>query len=282
MPRGVADGGSGGGGPDPALLKTGRVDSPRFENEVAQNPVFFRFLGYFGVGWPPCRRFDPPLKKPWRRPWLCPYPCDYLTPSPPERVSLQITTMTNVPAGWGDRAHSAPTRRPRQAPPSTADRRTGPWVPRTPPPERPGTLPDNTDSSTVTSEPLHCHTHWGPTIIRCCKHGLVTSPRDCEQFPEVRGQPVETLHEPARWKQIGGGGNFMEFAMTKLPRAITLGTCFCVFLCLNRIQLVVYFATKCVKTGVVIKYQQNILDEMHFLNGATSRVPQERFDSQSC
>ena len=22
--------------------------------------MFFRFLGYFGVGWPPCRRFDPP------------------------------------------------------------------------------------------------------------------------------------------------------------------------------------------------------------------------------
>ena len=30
--------------------------------------MFFRFLGYFGVGWPPCWRFDPPLKNPWRRP----------------------------------------------------------------------------------------------------------------------------------------------------------------------------------------------------------------------
>ena len=54
----------------PALLKTGRVDPPQIREWSGQNPVFFRFLGYFGVGWPPCRRFDlPPLKHPWRRPW---------------------------------------------------------------------------------------------------------------------------------------------------------------------------------------------------------------------
>ena len=46
----------------PALSKTGRVDpSPGFENEVAR--CVFRFLGYFGVGWPPYRRFDPPTQK---------------------------------------------------------------------------------------------------------------------------------------------------------------------------------------------------------------------------
>ena len=52
----------------PALLKIGSFDPPRFENEVAKIRCFFRFLWYFGVGWPPCRRFDPPLKNPWRRP----------------------------------------------------------------------------------------------------------------------------------------------------------------------------------------------------------------------
>ena len=36
--------------------------------------MFFRFLGDFGVGWPPCRRFYPSLKNPWRRPWIPEHP----------------------------------------------------------------------------------------------------------------------------------------------------------------------------------------------------------------
>ena len=59
----------GSGGPDPRTFENWVVRPPRFENEVAKIRCFFRFLGYFGVGWPPCRRFDPPLKNPWRRPW---------------------------------------------------------------------------------------------------------------------------------------------------------------------------------------------------------------------
>ena len=55
----------------PHFWKPGRsTPPPRFENEVVKIRCFFRFLGYFGIGWPPCRRFDPPLKNPWRRPWL--------------------------------------------------------------------------------------------------------------------------------------------------------------------------------------------------------------------
>ena len=53
----------GGGGPDPRTFENRAVRPPRFENEVAKIRCFFRFLGYFGVGWPPCRRFDPPTQK---------------------------------------------------------------------------------------------------------------------------------------------------------------------------------------------------------------------------
>ena len=35
---------------------------------MLQYSPFFRLLGYFEVGWSPCRRFDPALKNPWRRP----------------------------------------------------------------------------------------------------------------------------------------------------------------------------------------------------------------------
>ena len=64
--RGVADGGGGsggGGGPNPRTFENRVGGPPRFENEVAKIRCFFRFLGYFGVGWPPCRRFDPPTQK---------------------------------------------------------------------------------------------------------------------------------------------------------------------------------------------------------------------------
>ena len=62
------------GGPDSALLKTVSVDPPDSRMKWPKSGVFSRILGYFGVGWPPCRRFDPPpppspLKNPWRRPW---------------------------------------------------------------------------------------------------------------------------------------------------------------------------------------------------------------------
>ena len=72
VPRGVANGGGGGeskGSWPPHFWKPGRW-TPRFVNEVAKIRCFLSpILGYFGVGWPPCRRFDPPLKNPWRRPW---------------------------------------------------------------------------------------------------------------------------------------------------------------------------------------------------------------------
>ena len=71
--RGVADGG--GGGPDPRTFENreGRPPPPDSRMKWPKSGVFFRLLWYFGVfwGWPPCRRFDPPLKNPWRRPWWC-------------------------------------------------------------------------------------------------------------------------------------------------------------------------------------------------------------------
>ena len=56
-------GGGGSGDPDPRTFENREVRPPRFENEVAKIRCFFRFLWYFGVGWPPCRRFDPPHSK---------------------------------------------------------------------------------------------------------------------------------------------------------------------------------------------------------------------------
>ena len=65
--RGVADGVVGGSRP-PHFWKPGRsTPPPQIREWSGQNTVFFRFLGYFGVGWPNCRQFDPPLKNPWRR-----------------------------------------------------------------------------------------------------------------------------------------------------------------------------------------------------------------------
>ena len=58
----------------PAVKTLGDVP-PRFENEVAQIRRLFRFVGYFGVGWPHCRRFVElvrPLRNPWRRLWSSP------------------------------------------------------------------------------------------------------------------------------------------------------------------------------------------------------------------
>ena len=47
-----------------ALLKTGRVDPPDSKMKWPKwSGVFFQFFGYFGVGWPFCRRFDPPTQK---------------------------------------------------------------------------------------------------------------------------------------------------------------------------------------------------------------------------
>ena len=68
---GASPTGGGVGGPDPRTFENRVGGPPRFKNEVTKIRCFFRFLGYFGVGWPPCRRFDPPLKNPWRRPWFC-------------------------------------------------------------------------------------------------------------------------------------------------------------------------------------------------------------------
>ena len=53
-----------GSSPDPRTFENRVGGPPRFENEVAKIRCFFRFLGYFGLGWPPCRRFYPPLKNP--------------------------------------------------------------------------------------------------------------------------------------------------------------------------------------------------------------------------
>ena len=51
--------GVGGGGWHPHFWKPG-MSTPQIREWSGQNPVFFRFLEYSGVGWPPCRRFDPP------------------------------------------------------------------------------------------------------------------------------------------------------------------------------------------------------------------------------
>ena len=48
----------------PALVKIGSFDPPPPDSRMKwPKSGVFRFLGYFGVGWPPCRRFDPPTQK---------------------------------------------------------------------------------------------------------------------------------------------------------------------------------------------------------------------------
>ena len=57
--------GVGGPGPEPRTFENRVVRSPDSRMKRPKSGVFFDF---FWVGWPACRRFDPPLKNPWRRP----------------------------------------------------------------------------------------------------------------------------------------------------------------------------------------------------------------------
>ena len=76
--------------------------------------------------------------------------------------------------------------------------------------------------------------------------------------------------EPRRIQRtgLGGGGQVLGGALTypHFP--------------LDRIPPVVYLAIKCIKTGVVIKDQQNIgIRRDTLIDGATSREGQKGFDS---